>query len=89
MRNTTDVELAGVDSETAIAVGYKLDAKLDEKVESSFQCAMLYTNTAGQRLIRVINLSLSNTASISTFFRYADIDTTIAFLSKQSTFTLV
>lgn len=83
MRNSTDVELAGIDSDCAVAVGFKIDGKLDEKFESYFQCAMLYTNTSGIRLIRVINLSLSNTASLNVFFRYADIDTTLAFLSKQ------
>lgn len=85
MRNSTDVELAGIDSESAVGVGFKLDARLDEKYESSFQVALLYTSAAGQRLIRVLNLSLSNTSSMSTYFRYADLETTVLYLSKQST----
>ena len=84
MRNSTDVELAGIDSESAIAVGFKLDSKLDEKFESSFQVALLYTSAAGLRLIRVLNLSLANTSSMSTYFRYSDMDTTLLFLAKQS-----
>jgi len=87
MRNSTDVEIAGIDSESAIAVGFKIDGKLEEKLESSFQCAMLHTNAKGQRLIRVINLSLSNTASISTLFRYGDLDSSVVYLSKQGKLT--
>ncbi|KAI7816333.1 Sec23/Sec24 trunk domain-containing protein [Gamsiella multidivaricata] len=82
MRNSTDVSLAGVDSEKAFGVLVKHDGKLDEKTEASFQVALLYTTADGLRRVRVHNFSTPVTTLLGNVFRWADMDTTINFLIK-------
>ncbi|CAG8719921.1 5381_t:CDS:2, partial [Racocetra fulgida] len=50
MRNTTDLELAGIDSDKAFGALLKYDGKLDEKTDAYIQCALLYTTSSGQPL---------------------------------------
>ncbi|KAJ3209205.1 COPII coat Sec23p-Sfb3p heterodimer component [Entophlyctis luteolus] len=80
----TDVEFGGIDSQKSIGVAFKHERKLDETASSYFQVALLYTNFAGDRRIRVLNFALSNTATISTLFRSADVDCTVNYLAKAS-----
>ncbi|KAF9960175.1 COPII coat Sec23p-Sfb3p heterodimer component [Mortierella alpina] len=82
MKNSTDLELAGLDSEKAFGVLVKHDGKLDEKNEASFQVALLYTTADGLRRVRVHNFSTPVTTLLGNVFRWADMDTTINFLSK-------
>ncbi|KAG0210758.1 COPII coat Sec23p-Sfb3p heterodimer component, partial [Mortierella sp. GBA30] len=82
MKNSTDLELAGIDSEKAFGVLVKHDGKLDEKTEASFQVALLYTTADGLRRVRVHNFSTPVTTLLGNVFRWADMDTTINFLSK-------
>ncbi|KAG0317714.1 COPII coat Sec23p-Sfb3p heterodimer component [Dissophora globulifera] len=82
MKNSTDLELAGLDSEKAFGVLVKHDGKLDEKTEASFQVALLYTTADGRRRVRVHNFSTPITTLLGNVFRWADMDTTINFLSK-------
>ncbi|KAF9200494.1 COPII coat Sec23p-Sfb3p heterodimer component, partial [Haplosporangium sp. Z 27] len=49
MKNSTDLEIAGLDSEKAFGVLVKHDGKLDERTEASFQVALLYTTADGLR----------------------------------------
>ncbi|KAJ3185503.1 COPII coat Sec23p-Sfb3p heterodimer component [Geranomyces variabilis] len=84
MKNVTDVEMGGIDASKAIGVAIKHDGKLDEKRESSFQAALLYTTATGERRIRVHNISVSNTSLLGNVFRYADMDTTICYLCKAA-----
>ncbi|KAI7817471.1 Sec23/Sec24 trunk domain-containing protein [Gamsiella multidivaricata] len=82
MKNSTDLEIAGLDSEKAFGVLVKHDGKLDEKTEASFQVALLYTTADGRRRVRVHNFSTPVTTLLGNVFRWADMDTTINFLSK-------
>lgn len=82
MKNSTDLELAGLDSEKAYGVLVKHDGKLDERTEASFQVALLYTTADGRRRVRVHNFSTPVTTLLGNVFRWADMDTTINFLSK-------
>ncbi|KAF9300853.1 COPII coat Sec23p-Sfb3p heterodimer component [Mortierella antarctica] len=82
MKNSTDLELAGIDSEKAFGVLVKHDGKLDEKTEASFQVALLYTTADGLRRVRVHNFSTPVASLLGNVFRWADMDTTINFLSK-------
>ncbi|KAF9427642.1 COPII coat Sec23p-Sfb3p heterodimer component [Podila epigama] len=82
MKNSTDLELAGIDSEKAFGVLVKHDGKLDEKTEASFQVALLYTTADGFRRVRVHNFSTPVASLLGNVFRWADMDTTINFLSK-------
>ncbi|KAI9097181.1 Sec23/Sec24 trunk domain-containing protein [Phlyctochytrium arcticum] len=84
MKNSTDIELAGLSSESAIGAAIRHDGKLDEKSESAFQAALLYTTSTGQRRIRVHNLSVPNTSLLGNVFRFAEMDTTINYLMKAA-----
>ena len=46
------------------------------------QAALLYTNTAGQRVIRVHTLALPVTDNISTVFKGADLDAQVGLFEK-------
>jgi protein transport protein SEC24 len=84
MKNSTDIELAGIDSQKTFAVSIKHDGKLDEKLDSGFQVALLYTTAEGDRRIRVLNLSVPNSSSLGNVFRSAEMDTTMNYLAKAS-----
>ncbi len=82
-KNTIDLEFTGIDSDKAIAVMLEHDGKLDEKVDVSFQYAMLYTTCTGQR-------NGSNTCSCSAgyntvreCFKYGKLDITVNLLMKK------
>lgn len=85
-RNITDLEFGTIDADKAIAARIKHEGKLDEKVDAYFQCAALYTSAAGERRVRVHNLAVPVSNLISSVFRAADMDTTIAFVTKDGTF---
>ncbi|KAI7857087.1 Sec23/Sec24 trunk domain-containing protein [Circinella umbellata] len=82
MNNNTDIELAGIDADKAIAFTLRHDGKLDDG-EAHMQCALLYTTRLGERRVRIHNLRLPVTANISTLFKQADLDTSMNLLSKQ------
>ncbi|GES88569.1 Sec23/Sec24 family protein [Rhizophagus clarus] len=84
MRNTTDIELAGIDSDKAFGALLKYDGKLDEKTDAYIQCALLYTTATGQRRVRTHNLSVSVTTLLGNVFRHAEMDTTVNLLAKQA-----
>jgi len=60
------------------------DGQLDERLLVGFQCALLYTTLEGQRRIRVHNLSMPATSSVSQVFRNADLDTAMNFFAKAA-----
>ncbi|TPX31423.1 hypothetical protein SmJEL517_g05252 [Synchytrium microbalum] len=84
MKNTTDVELAGLDSEKSIGVLLKHEGKLDERTDVSLQCAVLYTTATGQRRIRMHNTTVPVASLLGNMFRYAEMDTTINFMAKMA-----
>ncbi|KAG9304124.1 hypothetical protein G9A89_019686 [Geosiphon pyriformis] len=84
MRNSTDLELAGIDSDKAFGASLKYDGKLDEKLEAYIQCALLYTTSSGERRVRTHNVGIPVTTLLGNVFRHADIDTTVNFLAKQA-----
>ncbi|KAL6630501.1 hypothetical protein ACP70R_028574 [Stipagrostis hirtigluma subsp. patula] len=83
-RVPTDIDLPAIDSDKTVMVTFKHDDKLQENSECGFQCALLYTTVYGQRRIRVINLSLPCTSTLSNLFRYADLETQFACFLKQA-----
>lgn len=80
--NTTDVELAAIDNNTAITCEVRHDDKLPDSDLVIIQAAILYTSLSGQRRLRVHNLALSTSANASDIFRLADLDTYMNWLSK-------
>ncbi|XP_077202303.1 protein transport protein Sec24C isoform X2 [Paroedura picta] len=82
MSNTTDVELAGLDCDKTITVEFKHDDKLSEDNGALLQCAVLYTSCAGQRRLRIHNLSLNCCTQLADLYRNCETDTLINFLAK-------
>lgn len=85
-RNVTDLDFGNMDADKAIAAIVKHEGKLDEKYEAHFQCALLYTSANGERRVRCHNLALSVTSAMGNVFRSADMDATIAVVTKQCWF---
>ena len=84
MENSTDISMAGLDSQKSFAVCLRHESKLEEKSDSAIQVAMLYTTSEGERRIRVLNISVPNTNSLGNIFRYAEMETTMNYLAKAS-----
>nr|XP_025033675.1 LOW QUALITY PROTEIN: protein transport protein Sec24C [Pelodiscus sinensis] len=82
MSNTTDVELAGLDCDKTITVEFKHDDKLSEDTGALLQCALLYTSCAGQRRLRIHNLSLNCCTQLADLYRNCETDTLINYLAK-------
>ncbi|XP_062984893.1 protein transport protein Sec24C isoform X2 [Elgaria multicarinata webbii] len=82
MSNTTDVELAGLDCDKTITVEFKHDDKLGEDSGALLQCAVLYTSCAGQRRLRIHNLSLNCCTQLADLYRNCETDTLINYLAK-------
>uniref|UniRef100_A0A8D0HPG2 SC24C protein n=1 Tax=Sphenodon punctatus TaxID=8508 RepID=A0A8D0HPG2_SPHPU len=82
MSNTTDVEMAGLDCDKTITVEFKHDDKLNEDSGALLQCALLYTNCAGQRRLRIHNVSLNCCTQLADLYRNCETDTLINYLAK-------
>ncbi|KAH9443612.1 hypothetical protein Pst134EA_032559 [Puccinia striiformis f. sp. tritici] len=84
-RNVTDLEFGNLDADKAIAAILKIEGKLEDNssVDAQFQCALLSTSATGQRRVRCHNLTLPVTRVIGNIFRSADMDATMALLTKQ------
>lgn len=82
-RNVTDLEFGTLDADKALAALVKHEAKLDEKTGAFFQCAVLYTSAAGERLVRVHNIAVPVANVLGNVFRHADMDATITYESKK------
>jgi protein transport protein SEC24 len=72
--NATDLEIAGMDSESTLAVALTHDAAVPDNTEVVLQCATLYTSAAGERLIRVHTLALKAAADLPSVYRTVDLD---------------
>ncbi|XP_072109270.1 protein transport protein Sec24D isoform X3 [Mobula birostris] len=84
MNNTTDVELAAIDSDKAITVEFKHDDKLSEENGALIQCALLYTNVAGQRRLRIHNLALNCSSQHADLYKSCETDALINFFAKSA-----
>lgn len=88
MSNTTDMELASIDCDKAVAVEIKHDDKLTEEEGVYIQVALLYTSCSGQRRLRVLNLSLKTCSQMADLYRSCELDTLINFFSKQGKYAI-
>ncbi|KAI8074501.1 Sec23/Sec24 trunk domain-containing protein [Gongronella butleri] len=84
MSNATDLELGGTDADKSFAFELAYDDKLSADQDVYFQCALLYTTRDGHRRVRVHNLCLSVTTTVSGVFRHADLDTAMNLLAKRA-----
>ncbi|XP_034948531.1 protein transport protein Sec24D [Chelonus insularis] len=89
MSNTTDMELASIDCNKAVAVEIKHDDKLTDEDGVYIQVALLYTSCGGVRRLRINNLSLRASSQMTELYRACDPDAVINFFAKQSVFKLI
>ncbi|XP_008546955.1 protein transport protein Sec24D [Microplitis demolitor] len=89
MSNTTDMELAAIDCNKAIAVEVKHDDKLTEEEGVYVQVALLYTSVGGVRRLRIINLSLRTSSQMTELYRTCDPDAIVNFFAKQSVVKII
>ncbi|GAA99536.1 hypothetical protein E5Q_06237 [Mixia osmundae IAM 14324] len=86
-RNVTDLEFGCLDADKTISALIQHEGgRLDESKDAHFQCAVLYTSATGQRRVRCHNLSVPITSLLANVFRYADVDTTLAYVAKECVF---
>jgi protein transport protein SEC24 len=83
-RGPVEMEVAGLDSDKALAIVLKYDEKLVEGDEYHVQCAMLFTDQQGRRLIRIFNGKVSATKSVPNIFKAADPEVINSVLLKIS-----
>lgn len=88
MSNTTDMELASIDCDKAVAIEIKHDDKLTEEDGVYIQVALLYTSCGGQRRLRILNLALKTCTQMADLYRSCDLDTIVNFFAKQAVFRL-
>ncbi|KAK3546476.1 hypothetical protein QTP70_026325 [Hemibagrus guttatus] len=84
MNTTTDVEMAAVDCDKAVAVEFKHDDTLSEEAGALIQCAVLYTSISGQRRLRVHNLSLNCSSQLAELYKSCETDALINFFAKSA-----
>ncbi|XP_078399367.1 protein transport protein Sec24D [Cetorhinus maximus] len=84
MNNTTDVEVAAIDCDKAITVEFKHDDKLNEENGALIQCALLYTNVAGHRRLRIHNLTLNCSSQHADLYKSCETDALINFFAKSA-----
>uniref|UniRef100_A0A8C8SSJ0 SEC24 homolog D, COPII coat complex component n=1 Tax=Pelusios castaneus TaxID=367368 RepID=A0A8C8SSJ0_9SAUR len=84
MNNTTDVEMAAIDSDKAITVEFKHDDKLNEDSGALIQCAVLYTSISGQRRLRVHNIGLNCSSQLADLYKSCETDALINFFAKSA-----
>jgi len=88
MSNTTDMELASIDCDKAVALEVKHDDKLTEEEGVFVQVALLHTSCSGQRRIRILNLSLKTCSQMADLYRACELDTIVNFFAKQALYRL-
>lgn len=80
----TDIAVTHISCDTAMYVEFQIDEKLKENDQALFQCAYLYTNKQGKRIIRIHNLRLYATAGIQKIFKGADLDAILNALTRKA-----
>jgi len=82
-RNVTDLEFGALDADKGVAALIKHEGKLDDKRDAYFQCAVLYTSSAGERRVRLHNLAVPVSQVLGNVFRFADMDATMTYCAKE------
>lgn len=80
----TDLEVGTWDADKAFSALVKHDQRLEESREAYFQCAVLYTTATGERRVRVHTLAVPVTSTLGNVFRYADMDSAVAYYAKEA-----
>lgn len=80
----TDLEAGTWDADKAFTALLKHDGRLDETREALFQCAILYTSATGERRVRCHTLAVPVTNTLGNVFRFADMDSTVAYYAREA-----
>lgn len=83
MSNTTDLDMACVNSDKSVAIEIKHDDKLPPEEIVYIQVALLFTSCSGQRRIRILNLALKTCVQMADLFRCCDLDAVVLYFAKQ------
>ena len=84
MEGAMYVTFAAVDTDKAVTVELKHNAKLTDDEAFYIQVATLYTSVGGQRRLRILNLSLNVCDQLPDMYRSCDLDTIMNLLTKQA-----
>jgi len=84
MANTTDMELASVNSDSAVCIEVKHDDKISDEDGVYVQAALLYTSVGGQRRLRILNIGFNISDNMGELYRNCDLDTMVNFFAKQN-----
>lgn len=79
-----DLELGSITQDSAMAVTFSYDGKLEIRNDAHFQCALLYTTATGQRRVRCTNVVATVTENAKDSMRVVDQDAVISILAKGS-----
>ncbi|XP_051896705.1 protein transport protein Sec24C-like [Pristis pectinata] len=82
--NTTEVQLAAIDSDKALLVEFKHSGKLQEKDGVLIQFVLLYTTLSGQRRIRIHNVGLNCSTQLTDTFRTSQAETLLNYFAKTA-----
>merc|ERR1719204_2234618 len=78
------MELASLNSDSALTCEIKHDDKITDEEGVYIQAALLYTSVSGQRRLRIINSSFNVSDNMGELYRNCDLDTIVNFFAKQS-----
>ncbi|KAL8668176.1 MAG: hypothetical protein Q9202_000154 [Teloschistes flavicans] len=79
-----DLELGSIDADKAVGVIFSYDGKLDSKLDAHFQCALLYTTSAGERRVRCTNTVASVGENIHEVMRLIDQDAVVSIIAREA-----
>lgn len=83
-RPAADLDFGTIDQHKSIVVMFKYDGKLDPKLDSHFQAALLYTTKSGQRRIRCHNFVAGVTTQIKEAVKFCDEDAVLSVIAKEA-----
>lgn len=84
LHGVTDIETGTWDADKTFTALIRHDGRLEESREAYFQCAILYTTATGERRVRCHTLAVPVTSVLGNVFRYADMDSAVAYYAKEA-----
>ncbi|XP_049849040.1 uncharacterized protein LOC126317107 [Schistocerca gregaria] len=82
MRNTDLIAICTLDPEKAYGLRLALKKNLTNIERVYIQSALLYSNSAGERRVRVITITVPTASTLTDVFRYADCEAIVTLLGK-------
>lgn len=81
----SEIRIPAVDCDKTLSVELRMTGDIPSGAACVLQCAMLFTNSSGERRLRIHTTCPPATASAATLFKYADVESLLAFLCKSCT----